>query len=174
LLQLAYMKTLIIGYGNPDREDDGAGWWVLRRLAHEMNLSMPSADDPLVEDPKRDLTLMVSLQLLPEMAEQIAQYERVCFVDAENSSSEQGLLVQKLSCEYKASAFTHHMRAETLLSLADELYDSRPEAILVSVKGYSFTFSNELSATSMGLAFQAVDQILIWLGERIFDEHSNT
>ena len=34
-------KTLIIAYGNRDREDDGAGWHILDKLAHRLGLEAP-------------------------------------------------------------------------------------------------------------------------------------
>lgn len=160
------MKTLILGYGNPDRQDDGVAWWIVRHVAMALNCSTPSADDPVIEDAKADITLMVSLQLLPEMAELVARHERVIFVDAHTGAIEEDLSVMKLKAEYRSSALTHHMTPETCLSLAEKLYDSSPDACLVSVRGYSFNFSTDLSATTQGLAFQAVDTILNWLGER--------
>ncbi len=157
------MKTLVLGYGNPDRQDDGVAWWIVRQVALMLNLSTPSADEPVVTDPKQDLTLMVALQLLPEMAEIVAQNERVIFVDAHTGAIEENLSVLKLTADYKASAFTHHLTPETCLSLAEELYDSSPEALLISVRGYSFNFSTDLSATTLVLAFQAVEHILVVL-----------
>ena len=37
-------KTLIIGYGNVDREDDGVGWHILKNLADRIDRTIP--EDP--------------------------------------------------------------------------------------------------------------------------------
>ena len=36
--------TLVIGYGNADRQDDGVGWHILKVLAERIGTSVP--DDP--------------------------------------------------------------------------------------------------------------------------------
>ena len=36
-------KSLIIGYGNPDREDDGVAWHILRALTVKLGLFSPSS-----------------------------------------------------------------------------------------------------------------------------------
>ncbi len=160
------MKTLILGYGNPDRQDDGVAWTIIRQLATELNLRPPSVDEPVIEDAKADITLMVALQLLPEMAEQVAAHEHVFFIDAHTHTIPEDLSIIKLTANYTGSAFTHHLTPETCLSLAEEIYDSSPEAYLVSVRGYSFNFSTELSAATLSLAYQAVEFIHNWLNER--------
>jgi hypothetical protein len=34
-------KTLILGYGNPDREDDGVAWHILKGIANQFGLTYP-------------------------------------------------------------------------------------------------------------------------------------
>jgi len=36
-----HAKTLIIAYGNRDREDDGAAWHILDKLAQQLELETP-------------------------------------------------------------------------------------------------------------------------------------
>jgi len=36
-------QTLVIGFGNPDRQDDGVAWHVLHALAIRMNLPAPDS-----------------------------------------------------------------------------------------------------------------------------------
>ena len=64
-------KTLIIAYGNRDREDDGAGWHILDKLAHRLGLEAPQLAGEQVSTPEGSLTLLYLFQLLPEMAEDI-------------------------------------------------------------------------------------------------------
>ncbi|MRR38257.1 hypothetical protein EG829_27125, partial [bacterium] len=74
-------KTLLLGYGNPDRQDDGVAWHVLHALAGRLGFPAPDSyeeDFPAAGNPEFRFTL----QLTPEMAEEIAAFERICFVDA--------------------------------------------------------------------------------------------
>ena len=154
--------TLIIGYGNPDRQDDGVAWHILTRLAQEFGRLIPSVDEgffPNGENPD----LLFTLQLIPELAETIAAYQRVCFVDAHTGNVPEDVNVVEVKPEYQRSPFTHHMTADTCLSLVQTIYGQTPQAILVSVRGFEFGFSHELSPATLQLAEQAVGQIITWL-----------
>ena len=163
-------KTMIIGYGNPDRQDDGVAWSIVRDIATHLNLVTPSQFDPVVHSPDEDLTMMIALQLLPEMAEMVSKYERVCFVDAHTGRVPADLSIEPLGGEFQKSPFTHHLTPQTCLSLAQGLYGRKPTAQLVSVRGYEFGFSNTLSTRTRMLAHQAVKHILAWLKERRPDD----
>jgi hydrogenase maturation protease len=155
-------STLIIGYGNPDRQDDGVAWHILTRLAEELGRPIPLMDEgfyPNGENPD----LYFGLQLIPELAETISAYQRVCFVDAHTGSVPKDVNVVEVTPEYQRSPFTHHMTADTCLSLVQTIYGRTPQAILVSVRGYEFGFSHELSPATLNLAEQAVNQIKVWL-----------
>lgn len=124
-------RTLVLGWGNPGRGDDGLG----PALA-----SMISAG---VED----LTTETDYQLQIEDAAQIARYDRVVFVDADRSGPE------PFSCRRLAPATTglsftsHSVSPEALLQLTGELFQATPEAWIVGVRGYDFdSFGETLSA----------------------------
>jgi hydrogenase maturation protease len=167
-------KTLILGYGNPDRQDDGVAWAILKDVAARLKITPPSIFDTLVTSQDGDLTLAVALQLLPEMAELVAQHERVCFVDAHTGRVPEDLSVQDLGAEFQKSPFTHHLTPQTCLSLSKTLYGKTPAAELVSVRGYEFGFSNDLSARTSMLAHQAVNHIVGWLEERTPHDSAHT
>jgi Ni,Fe-hydrogenase maturation factor len=60
------MKTLLIGYGNPDRQDDGVAWHILNGIASNIGLHpSPSWEDSLPSTSEVDLRF--ELQLTPEM-----------------------------------------------------------------------------------------------------------
>jgi Ni,Fe-hydrogenase maturation factor len=101
--------------------------------------------------------------LIPELAETISAYERVCFVDAHTGNVSEDVNVIAVKAEYQRSPFTHHMTADTCLSLVQTIYGQTPQAILVSVRGNEFGFSHELSPATHQLAEQAVAQIMAWL-----------
>jgi hydrogenase maturation protease len=154
--------TLVIGFGNPDRQDDGVAWHILSRLAENLGRPIPSMDEgffPSGEEPD----LLFALQLIPELAETISAYKRVCFVDAHTGNVPEDVNVVEVKAEYQRSPFTHHMTADTCLSLVQTIYGQRPQAILVSVRGYEFGFSHEMSPATTMLADQAVERITAWL-----------
>jgi len=157
------LKILIIGYGNPDREDDGVAWHVLNGIASR--LGRPQFDEvgEGFQQLEGTLDLLFQLQLTPELAETLAQYDSVCFVDAHTGNIEADLQVISIDPAYQASAFTHHMTPQTCLALAQGLYQAEPQAVLVSIRGYQFEFSHTLSDKTARLASEAVDRIIGWI-----------
>ena len=156
------MTTLFIGYGNPDRQDDGVAWHVLAGVATHLGLDPPAAwEEPLPSTPEADFAF--HLQLTPELAEDLTAYDRVCFVDAHTGKIPANVQVVDIAPEYQTSPFTHHLTPEMLLSMSRELYNQTPEAILVSVRGYEFGFETELSPFTASLVTEAVERTVGWL-----------
>ncbi len=155
-------KILLLGYGNPDREDDGVAWHILRAIALELGLPVPeSYDEPFPEG--GDIEFAFSLQLTPEMAEDINAFEHVCFVDAHTGSIPEAVRLIAVDSEFQRSPLTHHLTPQSLLSICKTVYGGRPNAALLSVRGYRFLFSRELSEETQTLVPQAVNLILSWL-----------
>ena len=158
-------QTLVLGYGNPDRQDDGVAWHVLHALA--LKLGLPTPDSYEEEFPPNEkLDFAFSLQLTPEMAEQIAAYERVCFVDAHTGSIAAQVQLVPVIGQFQHSPFTHHLTAQSLLSMCQSLYGKTPQAALLSVRGYQFEFECGLSAETAALVPEAVEMILGWIGQK--------
>jgi hydrogenase maturation protease len=165
---MAVAKLLILGYGNPNREDDGVGWHVLQQLATHFNTDIAGMLAPVDEiDQSPPPHLVFSLQLMPEMAEPLAAYDHVCFVDAHTGAYNEGVRVASIGPGYSGSAFTHHITPETCLALAQTLYGRVPQGLLVSVRGYHFGYSTELSAQTAPLAAEAAQQIIAWAEEKL-------
>ncbi len=159
---MAIPSTLIIGYGNPDRQDDGVAWHVLESLSTQLKIERPDPDSgdfsPLGGNPD----LLFALQLTPEMAEIIANYERVCFVDAHTGQIAEDITIREILPEYQASPLTHHMTPQTLLSLVESMFRKKPQAILASIRGYEFGFGRALSERSKTLVQTAAAKICAW------------
>ena len=156
-------KTLIYGYGNIDREDDGVAWHILSRLAKYLNIPFPDSPSDVCEPVEGNPSIYFSLQLTPEFTEEIAHYDRVCFVDAHTGNIPDDLSFQRIEPEMQKSPFTHHLTPQSCLALCSHLYRKTPAAVLISVRGYEFNFSQNLSAKTDILANQAVSQIIDWL-----------
>jgi hydrogenase maturation protease len=156
-------RTLIVGIGNPDREDDGVAWHVLRVLAERLQRSLIEWDgaDLDQDDPSPHLVCM--LQLTPEVAELLGDYQRVCFVDAHTGAYAEDIRFAAAEPDLQTSPFTHHLTPPACLILAEAMYGYAPRAAVLSVRGHQFGFSNSLSAPTAGLAAEAVERIIAWL-----------
>jgi hydrogenase maturation protease len=159
-------KVLIFGYGNFDRQDDGVAWHVLAAVSRRLGCAVPPSPDEEFPLTGESPDFRFELQLTPELAETVAQYDRVCFVDAHTGALPNDVNVEELTGEYQSSPFTHHITASTVLSFAATLYGARPAAILVSVRGYEFGFERALSPSTAELAEEAADRIVEWLRNR--------
>ncbi len=156
-------KILILGYGNPDRQDDGVAWHILIQLARQFGRTVPVAPEEGFHSMGYPVEMMFALQLTPEMSETVAKFDRVCFVDAHTGNVPELVHFEKLEPNFRSSPFTHHMTPSTCLALASTLYSRQPEAILVSVRGFAFGFERELSDQTRDLSTQAVNLILDWI-----------
>lgn len=158
-------KLLLLGYGNPDREDDGVAWHILRALAIKLGLSAPdSYDDEFPESAQ--INFAFYLQLTPEMAEDLASYPYVCFIDAHTGNIPERVRLIDVESEFQNSPFTHHLTPQSLLSMCETIYGKRPEAALISVLGHRFLFSRQLSQETATLVPQAVTLIWDWMKTR--------
>lgn len=158
-------RVLLIGYGNPDREDDGVAWHILRAVALRLGLAAPeSYEDEFPGAGHVDFAF--HLQLTPEMAEDIRAYEHICFVDAHTGSIPEPIRLIAVESEFQHSPFTHHLTPQSLLSMCEAIYGKKPEAALLSVRGHRFLFSRELSAETAALVPRATQLLWEWLQAR--------
>ncbi|MEI6290212.1 MAG: hypothetical protein WCP19_07240 [Chloroflexota bacterium] len=156
-------RTLLIGYGNPDRQDDGVAWHILQAYCKKLGLSVPgSYEDEFPQSEALDFAFY--LQLTPEMAEEICQYEQVCFVDAHTGFISEEVRLIDVESEFQHSPFTHHLTAQSLLSMCETIYHKKPRAGLLSVRGYYFGFNRDLSPDSAALVPEAVKLLDEWIG----------
>jgi hydrogenase maturation protease len=157
-------RTLLLGYGNVDREDDGVAWHIMREVAFHFGTTPPDCVEDCFEAiESTSLDFLYVLQLTPELSETIANYQRICFIDAHTGSIAEDVHWATLDPHYQPSPMTHHMTPQTCLSLADTIFSAKPEAILVSVRGYQFGFSQGLSPQTEALAETAKDRIIAWI-----------
>ena len=162
--------TLLLGFGNPDRQDDGVAWHILTRLASALGRHpLPDVDEGFQPDGREPDFLFV-LQLTPELAESLSEYQRVAFIDAHTGAIPQEVSLRAVEPGFQNSPFTHHMTPATLLSLSESLYGRVPQAVLLSVLGYEFGFERGLSDRTETLADMAAEILMAWLEG---DEHDH-
>ncbi len=157
------MKDIIVGYGNVDRQDDGVAWHVRAEMLRMCGRPAPASPDDEFPEDDQNPAVLFALQLTPELAETLSLYERACFVDAHTGRVQAEVNEEVIQPEYQTSPLTHHMTPQSCLALAQSLYGHAPHSILVSVRGYEFGFSHELSESTERLAKQAAERIVEWL-----------
>jgi hydrogenase maturation protease len=125
-------RTLIIGYGNTTRGDDGIGCVAAERLAKELR--------------EPDVRVLILQQMALELAAEFSQVDRVILIDAARASPAGRVCVERLSpAASKAEPFSHELSPASLLECTRALYGRYPETWLVSVAGESFAFGDQLS-----------------------------
>lgn len=134
--------TLILGWGNPSRRDDGLGPALAERLAA---LDLPG------------VTVETDLQLHVEDVADLARHERVVFADAAREG-EAPFWVRRGRAEGDGLSFTtHSVSPGALLTLSRRLFDAEPEAWILGVRGYDFDdFGEGLSAEAQSNLDEAV------------------
>jgi len=158
-------KLLLLGYGNPDREDDGVAWHILHAITLKLGLAAPeSYEDEFPEYEQIDFAF--HLQITPEMAEDISAYEYVCFIDAHTGNIPEPVRLIEVESEFQNSPFTHHLTPQSLMSMCETLYGKKPDAGLLSVLGHRFLFTRQLSEETSQLVPQAVESIWNWMDAR--------
>jgi hydrogenase maturation protease len=157
------MSGLIIGYGNPDRQDDGVAWHILAGILSAYGLAAPESIDIDEFVDNNRIHLLFQLQLLPELADVFDHYDFVIFIDAHTGSISNGIEIEEIQPDLQPSPLTHHLTPNRLLFIAQQLHGKFPRAILVSVKGYEFQFSQELSPQTAKLVSQAISTIQDWV-----------
>lgn len=158
------MRVLLFGYGNIDRQDDGVAWHLLRGVADRYHYELPEFPEEPTAKISPDITCTFALQLSPESAEAVSQFDLVIFIDAHTGSVDEELHFELIHPYFQSSPFTHHLTPQTCLALAESLYGKAPQAYLVSVRGYEFGFSRKLSPQTGQYLAQAVKIILETIG----------
>jgi hydrogenase maturation protease len=134
------MKILIVGIGNPGRQDDGLGPALVERLAG----SKPP-ERSVVQIGNGAADAFWAYQLNIEDAHLLRDYEVVVFADA----SVEGEVPAVLGPIEPAAAIaftTHEMPPASVLALGEELYGETPLAFLLTIRGYAWEMEEGLTA----------------------------
>ena len=140
------VTTLVIGYGNTLRGDDGAGY----RVAEQVE----TWNAPAVRS-------LPCHQLTPELAAEMAECDRVIFVDATLPGTHTTVAVQPLQPD-PTPLETHFSTPAGLLQLTQQLFDCCPEAYQVLMPTRSMAFTESLSAltqTALKIALQEIQTL---------------
>ncbi len=132
-------SIIVIGCGNPLRGDDGVGWYAVDQLSE-------SYTDGKIEFVKcRELT--------PEFSEKFLGIKYALFVDASLSrkrdigEAERGVVSEESVVPEGnfPSLESHQLGPAGLLAFSGALYGNIPKAVMLSVKGESFGYGEDIS-----------------------------
>jgi hydrogenase maturation protease len=127
-------RILVIGYGNPGRQDDGLGPAAALAI-DRLNWPNVSTSD--------------SYQLVIEDAVDIAAHDVVWFVDA-SCEGDAPCALERLSPALDITFTSHLLKPATLLAISAQQFGRRPEAHLVRIRGYEFDLCEGLSERAAG------------------------
>ena len=148
----------IIGYGNPQRRDDGIGPFVVDRLKGVLKH-------------KKEVGLLALHQLAADVVEELYEADRILFVDATVENLEGGRAWSRIYPETQLLPYlTHHIHPSYLLGLIQDLYHRSPPAWLVSIQGHDFGFGEGLSTVAEKSAEDVNGEILQFIGEKRLTE----
>ncbi len=153
-------RTLVVGFGNPYRRDDGVGRAVVNALRRELGQPALEPLDDGLEELGRGVDTIVVHQLVPEFANLLASYALVIFVDAHVGEAADPLSEQPIAPGPHTTSVSHHMHPGTLLDLARQMHGLAPEGLLLSLEGHDFDFGEALSPATAALVPSAVARIL--------------
>lgn len=156
-------SVLIIGYGNLSRRDDGVAFHIIAQLRRRLGLTSQLDEDEPDALGERPATMLVH-QLAPEMAETLAQYDAVVFIDAHVADTDWAPVHwQEIAPALRSSMVSHHFKPSMLLSLAGSLYGRTPRGYTLSVLGTDFDFGETLAPDTSSRADEAVERLLAFL-----------
>jgi hydrogenase maturation protease len=141
------MRILVLGYGNPGRQDDGLGPAAIAEIE---GMGLPN------------LTAFDNYQLNIEDAVDVAAHDIVWFVDAARIGASP-YSVRAVSPSPSIEFTSHIVRPEAILAIARQCYGRAPLAFLLAIRGYEFEFIEALTPS----AKENLDAAVAMLTERI-------
>ncbi len=156
-----WSHVLVAGFGNLYRRDDGVARFVVNALRERLGRDPLDEMDDGFGDLGHPVDTVVLHQLVPELAEDLKDYDLVIFVDAHVGSGIPELIHEEmLEVVYRAPFVYHQTHPSTVLALTMQLYDRAPRAMLLSLLGHDFDFGAGLSDETAALVEPAVNRIL--------------
>lgn len=164
------MRTLVIGYGNPSRRDDGVAMAIINGLRQRLGLRCLENNDDGFADLGQQVDTLFMQQLMPELAETLAAYERVIFLDAHVGVFPELIRRVDIGPNADRAMVSHHVKPGGLVELARRLYGRAPQAELISVRGFDFDFGEELSPQTAQAAQTVIDDLWLRLRPDLISE----
>jgi hydrogenase maturation protease len=155
LTQAAPRKILLIGYGNPAREDDGLG---------------PAAASRIEKLEISGITVEADYQLTVEDAAAVARHDAVIFIDASTDGKEP-FSFRRLPPRRQESFSSHSVAPESVLAMAKDFFNVETQGYMLGIRGYSFSmFKEEMTEKALENLAKAIDFLVSFLHSKSFHE----
>jgi hydrogenase maturation protease len=138
------VSVLVLGYGNPGRQDDGLGPAVANAIDR---LGWPG------------VTAYDNYQLNIEDALEVAAHDAVWFVDATKTGAAP-FTVSALEPVRSVHFTSHIMGPQTVLAIAQQCCGKAPPAFLLGIRGYEFEFVEALTPGAVANLATALSMLM--------------
>ena len=145
-------RILMIGIGNNGRSDDALGWNFVDEFSTREDLF--------------DIEHRYQLQI--EDALLITEYKKVIFVDASHKEYENGFSFYKCVPARTEAFTTHKLEPETVLWLANDLFNQSPEVYVMAISGVNWELHQGITDIAQKNFDRAITFFLDWLSEKTF------
>lgn len=132
------MSTILVGCGNTLRGDDAIGIRAVEAFTASQKLN--------------GVDTLTCHQYTPELAAELARYERVLFIDAQTPACKPANFPGKICLmdvepveRPNRNGISHHLDVSDLLNLTKVLFGQAPRATLLTVEAANFNLSEHLS-----------------------------
>jgi hydrogenase maturation protease len=151
------LQTIIIGYGNPGRQDDGLGPSFISLLKEQL------AERLTTHHPKKEpiqIELQTNYQLTVEDAYDIVKFDQVIFVDA-SLNGQAPFSFTEITETNDSGLGSHSLTPNGVIRLCETLYDKKTKAFILGIKGYEFDqFEERLSNQANTNMVAAVEYLI--------------
>jgi hydrogenase maturation protease len=122
-------RIVVLGYGNPLRDDDGVGWRVAQAVAERW---------------AERLVVRTGQQLVPEWAIDLQDADLAYFVDA--SVEVQLPKLEHIPCDGRTTlSDSHDLGPAQLLAMTRRVYGRAPDAFILHLPAANFEYGDVLS-----------------------------
>ena len=128
------VETLVIGYGNTLRADDGAGPAVIEKLTSILPRRLA-----------QKVQLISCGQLTPELAVDIAPCQRIIFIDASMALPAGSISINPVQEECGAVRMGHYSTPGTVLAMARSAFGAHPHAWVAAIGCQRVEISDKLT-----------------------------
>ncbi len=146
-------KLLLVGIGNPIRQDDNIGQYCVSILQEKLN------------GEKKKLVDFITVHQLDVIhCEVFSRYQFILFIDADAKNGPETFRLEEVFPEPESHPFTSHIGSvNDILSLTGWIFGFVPRAYLLAVRGMSYEVGEGLTPEAVknaGEAIQAVDKLI--------------
>ena len=136
-------RVLVLGYGNPGRQDDGLGPAAAKAVAAWAHPGVDTDAD---------------YQLNIEHGAQLAAYDAVVFIDASTTAPEP-FEFERVAPSDAVTFTTHAVSPGSVLAIAADHFGGAPEAWVLGIRAYAFEFMQDLTPKAGENLAQALEHM---------------